>query len=190
MLVVIADLSAWTLGLGEGGPAALQMAARTVVVNFAALALIRLGEKRFLGKNTAFDVIIGVMLGSLLSRAINDDATFVGFFVAGVVFVFLHWLLAVISFRFDAISSVFKGSERLLVKDGEVLRDAMRKSHIGEGDLKSALRRNGRLEDVERVKRAYLERSGDISVIAEKSEPRIIEIEVREGVQRVRFEWT
>jgi uncharacterized membrane protein YcaP (DUF421 family) len=41
----------------------------------------------------------------------------------------------------------------------------MRGGHISEKDLRSALRENAGTDDVARVKRALLERSGNISAI-------------------------
>ncbi len=64
------------LGLGldskELGPA--QMALRAAVVYAAMVVVVRLGKKRFMGQATAFDVILGIMLGSVASRAITGNA--------------------------------------------------------------------------------------------------------------------
>ena len=43
----------------------------------------------------------------------------------------------------------------------------MRSGHISESDLKSAIRENAKLEVVSRVRKALLERSGNISAILE-----------------------
>ena len=53
----------------------------------------------------------------------------------------------------------------MLVRDGEIQWDAMRQGHISEKDLVEALRTNGKLTDAHNVQLAYLERSGDISII-------------------------
>jgi uncharacterized membrane protein YcaP (DUF421 family) len=72
------QIAAW-LGIGldiaDVGP--LQMALRTVVIYAFTLAIVRLGSKRFLSQATAFDAIVGIMLGSVMSRAINGSAPFV-----------------------------------------------------------------------------------------------------------------
>jgi uncharacterized membrane protein YcaP (DUF421 family) len=175
------------LGLHADSLSATQMMLRTVVVYFVALALVRVGEKRFLGKNTAFDVILGVMLGSLVSRAITTASAFHQIFAAGIVFVSLHWLMAVIAFHSDRLGTFFKGHERKLIDDGRIDWHAMRKSHISKNDLLGALRRNGNLDEPEQVKRAILERSGDISVLKKDHEPRIVEVAVASGVQMVRI---
>ena len=179
----------WALGLDAETLSVGQMALRAVLVYGAALVLVRLGEKRFIGKNTAFDVILGFILGSVLSRAITSTDAFFAILAAGLVLVTLHWLFAVVSFHSDRMGSLVKGHERTLVRDGEIQWEAMRSSHITEQDLLSALRRNAKLADVSRVRMACLERNGDISVLKEDQEPRIVEVDVKEGVQTVRIEW-
>jgi uncharacterized membrane protein YcaP (DUF421 family) len=177
----------YALGLDADSPAAWQMGLRAVLIYLAAIVLVRLGEKRFLGKYTALDVILGFMLGSILSRAINGSAGFFETLAAALVLVVLHWTFAWIAFHSDAFGTLVKGSTRVLIRDGEIKWDAMRSSHISRDDLLGALRANARIEDPEQVKVAYLERSGDISAIGRKSEPRVIEVQVKDGVQTVRI---
>jgi hypothetical protein len=54
--------------LGVGADAeqlgVFQTALRTVVVYALTLALVRIANKRFLSKATAFDVVVAIMLGS------------------------------------------------------------------------------------------------------------------------------
>ena len=71
-------LLASALGLGLEGErlGAAQMALRAVVVYVVTVAFARLGKKRFMGRATAFDVILGIMLGSIVSRAITGNAPF------------------------------------------------------------------------------------------------------------------
>jgi hypothetical protein len=74
----IGELTRLALGLGaearEIGVA--QMALRAVVVYVATVFMVRLGKKRFMGQGTAFDLILGIMLGSTVSRAITGTAPF------------------------------------------------------------------------------------------------------------------
>ena len=51
------------------------MALRTVIVYAITLLIVRAGNKRFIGESTAFDVILGIMLGSIMSRAAETQAT-------------------------------------------------------------------------------------------------------------------
>jgi uncharacterized membrane protein YcaP (DUF421 family) len=176
------------LGLGAESLNWYQVSIRAFVIYIAALVMVRVGEKRFIGKNTAFDVILGIILGSVVSRAINSSATFFLTILAGFVLVGLHWLFAAISFRSDWFGNLIKGTKRQLVKEGEIHWRQMEKGNISREDLMSAVRAESNREDLEGVLKAYLERSGNISIIREAEEPRILEVKVEEGVQTVRIQ--
>jgi uncharacterized membrane protein YcaP (DUF421 family) len=183
----IGDVLEGLLGFGAEDINWYQMGLRALIIYLASLLMVRIGEKRFLGKNTAFDVILGIILGSVVSRAINGSAPFFPTILAGFVLVGLHWLFAALSFRWEEVSGIIKGSDRKIVEDGEILWDSMRKSHIGKNDLLSAVRINAQTEDLQAVKAAYVERSGDISIIKASSGPKILNIDVQEGVQTIRI---
>lgn len=177
------------LGLGAENVALWQMALRAVIIYIAAIVLVRIGEKRFLGKYTALDVILGFMLGSVLSRAVTGNAPYFETILgAALGLVVMHWLFAVLSFHSDRFGDLVKGSERLLVRNGDIQWNAMQSSHISEADLMGAIRTSAQLGELTQVKEARLERSGDLSVIERESEPRIVEIKVEDGVQTVRVE--
>lgn len=177
----------------EVGPqdlSALEMGVRALIIYVIALTLVRLGATRFMGKNTALDMILGFVLGSVLSRAITGNAPFLPAIVAGAVLVALHTLFAIVSFHWRTFGRMVKGYEHVLVKDGQVLWDNMRKSHIAVHDLEHALYTNGKVTDPKDVRIARLERNGEISVITRES-PRatkVLEVAVRDGVQTVRIE--
>lgn len=153
------------LGLDVDSLTIWQMSLRAIFVYIAGLAMIRVGEKRFIGKSSAFDVLLSIIVGSVLSRAINGSAAFFPTLGASILLVGMHWLFAAIAFRNEKFATLVKGTERLLIRDGEIQWSAMRKSHIGERDLLGALRSEAKLTDPSEVKEARLERNGEISVI-------------------------
>ena len=85
MLQAVWDQLQMLLGLGRdvGDVGAVQMALRTICIYAFSLVIVRLGSKRFLSQATAFDVIVGIMLGSVMSRAINGSAPFFPTLLAG-----------------------------------------------------------------------------------------------------------
>jgi uncharacterized membrane protein YcaP (DUF421 family) len=161
------DLVEQALGLGLEGKhlTATQMALRAVVVFVASIVMLKVGDKRFMGKNTALDVFLGIVFGSTVSRAITGNAPFGPTLVAAFVLVLLHWLFSAIAFRSQGFGRFVKGRNSLLVVGGEIQWGAMKKSHVTTHDLEEALRREGEEPDVSRVKEANLERNGDISLI-------------------------
>ncbi|HEV8240451.1 MAG TPA: YetF domain-containing protein [Thermoanaerobaculia bacterium] len=141
-----------------------QMAARAVVVYGALLLLVRLGHRRFVGRSTAFDMVLAIVLGSVASRAVSGTAPFLPTLVASGVLVALHWLVAEAALRSHLFGLVVKGKPRDLVRDGRAIDDQMRRSAITVHDLDEALREEG-VADVAQVASARLERSGKISVV-------------------------
>lgn len=157
--------AAGALGLDQDSLSVGQMALRATIVYIAGLVLVRLGEKRFIGKFSAFDVIMGIMIGSILSRAITTADGFFAILAAAFMLILMHYAFAALAYHSDRFGDLVKGQSRTLVEDGEIKWDGMRGGHISEKDLRSALRENAGTDDVARVKRALLERSGNISAI-------------------------
>ena len=176
------------LGLGRDSITVWQMLMRTVVVYITALVVVRLGEKRFFGKSTAFDLVLSIILGSVISRAINGGAPFFPTLVASLALVGIHWALAALAFHSDTFGALVKEQARVLIRDGEVNWDELHSAHLSEQDLRSALRVQSQIQDPERVQIARLERSGDISAIEARREPCVIEYDVDEGVKTIRLE--
>jgi uncharacterized membrane protein YcaP (DUF421 family) len=176
------------LGLDAESLAVGQVALRAAIVYAVALAFVRLGDKRFLGKSTAFDVVVAIMFGSVMSRAITEAGEFLPILVGGGVLVALHFVVALVSYRSDRIGTLVKGSERLLVADGEIQWDQMAAAHVTERDLRGAIRTQAQLDDVRKVQVAHLERSGDVSVIERKNPARILSVDVAEGIQTIRID--
>lgn len=146
-------------------PDAGSMALRTVIVYAFTLVLVRLGSRRLLSRPSAFDVIVAIMVGSIMSRAINGSAPFVPTLIAGAMLLLMHWAFAAGAFHVHWISVAIKGTRIPLIRDGKVLHDGVRRAQISEEDLAEALRLQIQDEDVSKVAIAYMERSGEISVI-------------------------
>jgi uncharacterized membrane protein YcaP (DUF421 family) len=178
-----------TLGLGLQGEEikVMQMALRAVIVYVVTVAIVRLGKKRFMGGSTAFDVILGIMLGSIVSRAITGNAPFFGALAASVVLLAMHWLFSSIALRFHGFGWAIKGAPAVLVRNGEIDWEAMRKTHMTEHDLWEDLRVRG-ISKLEHVAEARMERSGQVSVLRAKQEPKVVEIGVAEGTKTIRVE--
>lgn len=164
-----------------------QIAVRAAIVFLIGLAIVRLGKSRLIARVTALDVILGFILGSLLSRGITGHASISGTAVASATLVFVHWVLTFVACRWHRLGTIIKGHSFVLVKDGKVDERAMLHSHISPHDLEEAVRLRG-LETIDQVHLAFKERNGEVSVIERKKAPRVLEVSVQDGVQTVRIE--
>ncbi|MBJ6108508.1 DUF421 domain-containing protein [Hymenobacter sp. BT523] len=144
---------------------ALQMTVRAVLVFFAALALLRLSGKRTFGGNTAFDMVVKIMLGAVLSRAVVAASPFGGTLLAGLVLVGLHRLLAWASFRSEAVSRMVKGDAVLLAEHGQPRTEALTQHNLTHNDLLEGIRDSGNVASLAETEAVRLERNGSISVV-------------------------
>lgn len=97
------------LGIGAQELTVGQMALRAVLTVVVALAIVRLGHKRLFGKGTAYDLVVAVMFGSVMSRAITNASGLFAVWLAGLVLVLVHRVLAALAFRFHWLGPVVKG---------------------------------------------------------------------------------
>ena len=79
---------------------------------------------------------------------------------------FLDWL----GFRFPWFSRLIEPPPLPLIKEGELLRRNMRRELINEEELMSQLREQG-LDDFGKVREAYIESNGRISVVPYEQKP-------------------
>jgi uncharacterized membrane protein YcaP (DUF421 family) len=141
------------------------MAARALVVFCVAVLLARVADRRFMGRSACFDFMLGVILGSVLSRGINGQAPFFPTLGASALLVIFHRVVGTAAFHSHWFSELVKGRERVLVRNGRLDEDAMRRNKISYDDLCENLRLNGNVIDLSEVREARLERNGSISVI-------------------------
>ena len=170
----------------EGSP--VETALRTLIIFVFTLMLVRLGRTRAMGRGSAFDFVVSIMLGSIMSRGIEGSTSLLATLVAGSVLLGLHWLLAVIAFRTNWFGPLIKGGRVLLIKDGKMQTQEMHRVSVTRHDLMQAIREQTHDSDVARIRLAYLERDGNISILADKQVPRVINVSVEKGVQTVRIE--
>ncbi len=164
-----------------------EMIVRAAIVYAVTLLIVRLGKKRFMGSGTAFDMIVGIMLGSMASRALTGNAPMVATMAGAAMLIFMHWLFSAIALRWHGFGNLVKGHPQTLVRNGEIDERTMRKTHMTRRDLDEDLRRQG-IKDPSQAAEARLERNGDVSVIKADKPPKILDVQVKEGVQTVRIE--
>jgi uncharacterized membrane protein YcaP (DUF421 family) len=154
------------LGLSEKaeGLTLAQVALRAFLVYGALIGFVRLGKKRFLSQATAFDAILVILIGSIASRGVSGTAPFFSSVFAAGWLIAIHSAFSFISCRSDRFSHLIKGNPNVLIKNGNVDRQALRNAHMSNGDLDEDLRKNG-LRDTSNIAEGRLERDGTLSVI-------------------------
>ncbi len=159
--------------IGHGTPMDIawwQMCVRAVIVFVFGIALLRLAGRRAFGRQSAIDILLTVLIGANLSRALTGGSPFFATLAASAALVLLYWISIQITQHSHAVGYVLKGEHTILVRDGHVDGAALRRVGVSEQDLHEAVRSEG-AEALRDVKLATLERSGHVSVVKRKDQP-------------------
>jgi uncharacterized membrane protein YcaP (DUF421 family) len=152
------------IGPDGEAPDIVQMCVRAMIILVVGLIIVRLAGKRLFGNWGAIDIVISVVIGSNLSRALTGNSPFVATIAATLLLVLIHKLLTHAASRWPALGPLFKGKPRRLMADGKLDAHALRRSGLGDHDLQEALRGKG-VRSIDQAEEAWLERDGSISVI-------------------------
>jgi uncharacterized membrane protein YcaP (DUF421 family) len=144
-----------------------QEGARAVLLFAYGLLLLRLSGPRMFGHWSALDIVISIMIGSALARAMTGSAPLVGTMVAAAVMAFLHVTLAHCVARNGKLAHVLEGKAVTLIDHGRIDHRTRKRWMISEADMREALRQEGIDGEahVANVKVMMLEPSGKLSII-------------------------
>jgi len=165
-----------------------QVIMRAVLIYLAGYLILRVGSNRFVGRNTPYDIILGFIFGSTLSRAINSNSPLFVTIIAAVVLVFLHWLFVSAAYYSKIVNRVLNGKARVLIKDGVPQQRNLRRSKVSQALLEENMRLEAGVDALDQIGEAYMERSGKMSILPKPGQLKVLEVRVEEGVQTVRIE--
>jgi len=144
--------------------------ARVLLVGSAAyvtlVVVLRISGKRTLAKLNAFDLVVTVAVGSTLATILlNTDVSFAEGATAFVLLATLQFVAATVSSRLQAGRSVLTARPTLLVSQGRLLDEALRRQRVSVDEIRQAIRSTGQ-GDVSQIAAVVLETDGSLSVIA------------------------
>lgn len=130
------------------------------------VSVVRMIGLRSFSKMTAFDFITTVATGSLLANSASAS-TWTDFIVSNAAMLTLLCTQAFFArMRVRSVKWIgaIENEPILLMRDGTMLRENMRKTRVAEADLRAKLREANVLE-YSQIRAVVLETTGDISVL-------------------------
>ena len=137
---------------------------RAFVVFFFGLILLRISGRRAFARWSALDIIISIIMGSSLGRALTGSAPLGGTMLAMCLLALLHWLLARGAARSERFAHLVEGTAAILGQSGSISGRQMVRHNISETDMLEALRKEG-VDDPSKTRQITLEPSGVITII-------------------------
>jgi uncharacterized membrane protein YcaP (DUF421 family) len=144
--------------------------------------LVRFVGLRSFSKMTSFDFIMTIAMGSLVGSAarVTEIEQFLQACAAMAGLFLIQFVIAWIRKIWNGFGDIIQNQPLLLMRNGEIIDEALSSSRVARGDLMSKLR-EASVTDMSQVRAVILETTGDVSVITgDHLDPIVLE-----GVQRV-----
>lgn len=142
-----------------------QECARAALIFFYGLGLVRIAGRRAFARWSAVDIVVAIIVGSNLSRALTGSAPLSGTLLGTAALMLLHWVFARGAAHSSVWSRLVEGRSIELARDGHLNQLAALSENVSDADLEEALR-SSRLERLGDAKLIVLEPSGKINVLA------------------------
>ena len=147
----------------------IRIAITTVIAYLMVIIFLRISGKRTLAKMNAFDFVVTIALGSILSSVIlNESIPLSEGLLAIVLLIFLQYIFTFISVRSNYFKKIISSSPTMLFYKQEILEDVLRKQRITHDELHKAVREAG-FSDYSQIFSIVLEPTGDITVIGQSN---------------------
>lgn len=138
---------------------------RATIGFFTLLIFTRVLGKQQVSELTVFDYILGITIGSTASSLTTDlTSSALPHWVALLTWVGFALLMQVVTVKWRKASRLVDGEPSVVIMNGMIMEDAMRKMRYTVSDLLEQLRSKD-IFDIKQVEFAVLERSGEISVL-------------------------
>lgn len=135
---------------------------QAIIYFVSTILLLRLAGKRTISQATPGEVVIMIGIGTVLVHPLKSESSWLsvyhgGLIVAGII------LISFIQIYFPKTKKFIMGNPILLVKDGQILHENLKKARFTEDELKMKLRTK-KINDITKLKSTSLEVSGDLGI--------------------------
>lgn len=144
----------------------LVIAGKTAAIYVFLVIGLRLLGKRELGQMNVYDLVLIIVLANAVQNAmIGDDTSLVGGLVAAFTLLALNRIFTLAMARSRKLEHLMVGDPLLIVSDGHLLEDRMRREGVTREQVMTALREHG-MDRLEQAHLCVLESDGTISVVS------------------------
>ena len=117
---------------------------RPIIVYFFLIFLLRIFGKRELAQLNPFDLVVLLSLSNVVQNAlIGNDNSVTGGILGALSLLTINWLVVRFLYSNPKVDRLVEGTDRLLVVNGVVDREALRQELLTEEELLSVIHRQG-----------------------------------------------
>ena len=143
---------------------------KTLVLYFFIVIVYRIMGKKEVGKLSIIDLIVSILIAELAAISIEQyDSSIMISIIPILCLVIIEVLFSYIGLKSSKFKKIIEGSPVVIIKNGKLNFDAMRKLRYGLDDLISQLREQG-IKSIEEVNYAVIENNGKLSIFENETE--------------------
>ena len=140
---------------------------RSLLVFAFLVVALRLGGKRELAQINVLDLAVLLLASNALQNAmIGADNSLLGGIIGASALFASNYVFVRLTYRSTLARRLLEGAPRILLEEGRVDRDALRREAMTEAEVRSIARERG-FESLDDVSLIALEPNGHISVMGE-----------------------
>ncbi|MEO3989881.1 DUF421 domain-containing protein [Pseudocitrobacter cyperus] len=144
----------------------MEMIFRALAIYFILLIVFKIAGRRALLQMTSFDLILLLIISEATQQALlGNDFSITGAMLTIITLVVVDMLFGLMKKYLSGAESALDGSPVILVENGVLLTDKLKKVDVSCDDILVAARQNQGIAELEKIKYAILERNGHISII-------------------------
>ena len=142
---------------------------RAVALYVFVVFIMRIIGRREISTLTPFDLVLLIVLGDAIQQGLTqDDYSVTGAIVAVSTLAVMQVITSYISYRVKPFRKILKGEPIILIEDGKLLNQNMRRERITADDVAEEMRTQ-QIATFDEVQWAILESNGTISFIKKAS---------------------
>ncbi|UJF30757.1 DUF421 domain-containing protein [Kaistella sp. 97-N-M2] len=144
----------------------LRITVTTILAYIVVIIMLRISGKRTLAKMNAFDFIVTIALGSILSSLIlSKDTPLAEGLLAIALLIALQYCFTYISLRSKKFKDLISNDPVLLFYKGHFFKKVLREERVSQQHINKSVREAG-FPNLDKIEAIVLEPTGDITVIS------------------------
>ena len=161
----------------------LEKIIRPILVYLFLIVSLRLAGKRELAQLNPFDLVVLMTLSNTVQNAIiGNDNSLLGGLIGAATLLGMNYVVVRFLYTHETIDRLVEGSPDVLIENGELRKDKLKKELITINELEEAAHKQG-FASLDEIERAVLESGGTLTFIAKK--PPKEELQYKEVLRRL-----
>lgn len=144
----------------------MDMVFRAIAIYLILLVVFKIAGRRALLQMTSFDLILLLIISEATQQALlGNDFSVTGAAITIITLVVIDILFGLLKQYLPGVEAAIDGTPVILVENGHLLEDKMKRADISCDDIMVSARNNHGIDKLSQIKFAILEQNGHISIV-------------------------